>query len=96
MLLVKVLKELKDKYFYIFNYYKELKLKCSIKIFDYIDKFAYLMWKDVRENRYVLEYLLSNENMVRSMENFKFMGSPETRVKAIKEMLKKVTKSNLL
>lgn len=87
---------LKDKYFYIFNYYKELKLKCSIKIFDYIDKFAYLMWKDVRENRYVLEYLLSNENMVRSMDNFKFMGSPETRVKAIKEMLKKVTKSNLL
>ena len=54
------------------------------------------MWKDVRENRYVLEYLLSNENMVRSMDNFKFMGSPETRVKAIKEMLKKVTKSNLL
>lgn len=87
---------LKDKYFYIFNYYKELKLKCSIKIFDYIDKFAYLMWKDVRENRYVLEYLLSNENMVHSMDNFKFMGSPETRVKAIKEMLKKVTKSNLL
>lgn len=86
---------LKDKYYYIFTYYKKLKLKCRIEIFEYLDKFAYLKWEDIRGNRYVLEYLLVNEDMVRTMDNFKFMGDPDTRVDGIKAMLKELKERNL-
>jgi len=73
---------LKDDYNYIFEEYKGKKWKISVDPFEYLDSFAYKAWRDIRENKYVLKYLLSNKEMIKTMSNFDFMGSPEQRVKA--------------
>ena len=81
---------LKDKYFYIFKHYKELKPTCLTNPFELLDKYGDLKWKDIKENKYVLEYLLSIEEKVKTMDNFAFMGSPDQRIDAFKYMLRKI------
>ena len=81
---------LKDKYNAIFQYYGDLKLKCTINVLDMIDDYGYKNWRDIIENQYVLSYLLSRQEMVRTMPNFSFMGSPEERIKELKACLKKI------
>lgn len=83
---------LKDKYSDIFNHFKERKLKCKISPFEYLDCYADKSWRDIRENKYLLEYLLSDEEKVRTMPNFAFMGSPDDRVAGLKNFLKRLEK----
>lgn len=81
---------LKDKYYYIFQYYRDLDLKCKTNPFELLEKFGDLKWEDIRSNRYVLSYLLSNEELVKAKDNFAFMGPPQQRIAALKQMLKKL------
>ena len=86
---------LKDKYYYIFTYYKDVKFTCDIPIHDFLDKYAELCWRDIRENRYVLEFLLSDEEEIKTMDVFAFLGEPNERVSIIKNMLKELKRKNL-
>lgn len=79
-----------DKYYYIFKHYKDLKLECKENIIFLTEKFYDLKWSDVCKNKYVLEYLLSDEEKLRSMSNFRFIGKPEEVVDCIKSMLKEL------
>ena len=79
-----------DKYYYIFKHYKNLKLKCKENTIYLTEKFGDLKWKDIRKNKYVLEYLLSDEKKLRTMSNFKFIGKPDEVVDCIKSMLKEL------
>ncbi len=79
-----------DKYYYIFKHYKDLKLKCQENTILLTEKFSDLKWRDIRKNKYVLEYLLSDEEKLRTMSNFKFMGTPDDVVAGIKSMLKEL------
>lgn len=79
-----------DKYYYIFKHYKDLKLKCKENTILLTQKLSDLKWRDIRKNKYVLEYLLSNEAQLRTMSNFKFMGKPDDVVAGIKRMLKEL------
>lgn len=79
-----------DKYFYIFKHYKDLNLKCKLNTVELLDKLAFLKWRDIRENRYLLKYLLSKEEQLRTMPNFRFMGTPDQVVEGIKKMLEKL------
>ncbi len=79
-----------DKYYYIFKHYKDLKLKCKENTIFLTEKFSDLKWRDIRKNKYVLEYLLSDEEKLRTMSNFKFMGTPDDVVAGIKRMLKEL------
>jgi hypothetical protein len=78
------------KYYYIFKHYKDLKLKCKENTILLTEKFSDLKWGDIRKNKYVLEYLLSDEEKLRTMSNFKFMGKPDDVVAGIKRMLKEL------
>lgn len=81
---------LKDKYTDIFNYFKKKESMCKIDPFEYLDSYGDKCWRDIIENKYLLEYLLSDEEKVRTMKNFAFMGSPDERVEGFKSFLKKL------
>jgi hypothetical protein len=53
-----------------------------------------LCWKDIRENRYVLEFLLSDEQKIKTMDVFAFLGEPNERVVIIKNMLEELKRKN--
>ena len=67
-----------------------MKLKCKENTILLTEKFSDLKWRDIRKNKYVLEYLLSDEEKLRTMSNFKFMGTPDDVVAGIKRMLKEL------
>ena len=67
-----------------------MKLKCKENTIYLTEKFGDLKWKDIRKNKYVLEYLLSDEKKLRTMSNFKFIGKPDEVVDCIKSMLKEL------
>lgn len=48
--------------------------------------------QDIKKNKYLISYLLSNEEMVKTMSNFDFMGPPNERIKILKNDLKKCGK----
>ena len=84
-----------DKYYYIFEHYKDLKLKCGRCLILLPDKFYELKWRDICKNKYVLEYLLTNEYKLRTMSNFRFMGNPDQVVNEIKYMLKELRRRDV-
>ena len=86
---------LNDKFHYIFRYYKDLELTQKEDIGELIDKFADLKWRDIRKNKYVLKYLLSNQEKLRTIDNFKFIGSPDQVVNCFKTMLKELGDSDV-
>ena len=81
---------LKDKYYCIFKHYKDRKFKCTLNPFEYIDHYSEMSLRDTRWNKYVLRYLLSDEEKVKTMSNFAFMGNPEERVQMMKADLKRL------
>lgn len=81
---------IKDKYSYIFKYFKDKKWEYAIDPFLYLNHYSNMAMNDVRKNKYLLKYLLSNEEYVCSMKNFEFIGSPEERIKLLKSDLKKL------
>ncbi len=81
---------LKDKYFYIFKHYKDRKFKCTVNPFEYIDHYSEMSLRDTRWNIYVLRYLLSDEEKIKTMSNFAFMGDPEQRIQLIKSDLQRL------
>ena len=81
---------LADSYNYIFKYFKKDNCKCCVSPFDWLDHYALMAFKDTRQNKYVLQHLLDNEKDVLTLKNFDFMGSPEQRIKLIKEDLSKL------
>ena len=81
---------LKDKYFYIFKHYKDRKFKCTVNPFEYIDHYSEMSLRDTRWNKYVLRYLLSDEEKIKTMSNFAFMGDPEKRVQLMKAYLQHI------
>lgn len=81
---------LKDEYYCIFKHYKDRKFKCSVNPFEYIDHYSEMSQRDTRRNKYVLRYLLSNEEKIKTMPNFAFMGDPEKRVQLMKDDLKRI------
>ena len=81
---------LKDKYFYIFKHYKDRKFKCTINPFEYLNQYRTISMNDTRGNKYILRYLLSNEENVKTMSNFAFIGDPEQRIQLIKSDLQRL------
>ena len=81
---------LKDKYYCIFKHYKNRKFKCTVNPFEYIDYYSEMSLRDTRWNKYVLRYLLSDEEKIKTMSNFAFMGDPEKRVQLMKADLKRL------
>ncbi len=81
---------LKDKYNFIFNHYKDKKFNCTIDPFEYIAHYTEMSLQDTRCNKYVLKYLLSDEEKIKTMPNFAFMGDPEQRVQLIKSDLQRL------
>ncbi|HML99891.1 MAG TPA: DUF4238 domain-containing protein [Bacilli bacterium] len=80
-----------DDFNYIWKHFKEKEnLKPNYNPYDFLDHYAKQCINDTRNNRYALEYLLSNEDKVRKMSNFSFMGSPNERIKLIKRDLNRV------
>lgn len=88
---------LKDKYYCIFKHYKDRQLKCTVNPFEYINHYSEISLQDTKFNKYVLKFLLSDEEKVKTMPNFAFMGDPEKRVQMIKNDLKFIeNQENLL
>jgi len=84
---------LSDEYNYIFKEYKGKKWETQVNPFEYLDRFAFKTWRDIQGNKYLLEYLLAREDMVRKMDiNFGFMGTPDERIKAFKYFLAELNK----
>lgn len=81
---------IKDKYAYIFKHFKNKKWMYNINPFSYLDHYSEMAVNDTRKNKHLLKYLLSIEDKVRKMENFKFMGSPDKRIQMIKADLEKL------
>jgi len=47
-------------------------------------------WRDIEGNRYLLEYFLSQEEMVRTHDHFDVMGTPDEKIEYLKNCLKKL------
>ncbi len=81
---------LKDKYYCIFKHYKDRKFKCTVNPFEYIGHYLKMCFQDARWNKYILRFLLSDEEKVKTMPNFAFMGDPEQRIQQIKSDLQRL------
>lgn len=55
----------------------------------YPDHFSMMAMQDIKQNKYLISYLLSNEEVVKTMNNFSFMGPPDKRIDILKNDLKK-------
>lgn len=82
---------LNDRYSYIFKHYNARQLECTCNPFDLIDKFGELKWKDICKNKYLLQYLLSDEDKLRTMSNFAFLRKNGDVVEIFKKMLGDLT-----
>lgn len=51
----------------------------------YPEHFSMMAKQDIKKNKYLISYLLSNEEMVKTMSNFDFMGPPNERIKILKK-----------
>ena len=78
---------IKDKYFYVFQHYSGLNPKCLYNPLELMDKFYQRSWNDIVANKHVLKYLLERESLVRSMDNFRFLGTPDQRIANLESML---------
>lgn len=80
-----------DDFNYIWKYFQGKEdIKPSYNPYDFFDHYAQQCINDTRKNKYALEYLLSNEDKVRSMSNFNFMGDADERMVIIKSDLEKL------
>ena len=82
----------KEKYHYIFDHYQDRDLICRIDPFAYVDYYSEACFRDTKRNKYVLKFLLSDEEKVKTMPNFAFMGNPEQRIKLLKSDLERLEK----
>jgi hypothetical protein len=81
-----------DEYSEIFNQYKDKHIDLHIDPFEFLEKYGEYAWRDIRQNKYALKYLLDNEEMVKTMKNFAFMGDPDSRIAFFKECYAATTK----
>lgn len=79
------------EYNYIFKQYKKEQLEPKYDPFRFLDQYGLMSDNDVRNNLYLIAYLLSNENEIRTMKNFAFMGDPDRRVKLFKDDFRRIT-----
>lgn len=81
---------LRDKYCCIFEHYKDRRFNCTVNPFEYIEHYSEMGLRDTRGNQYLLRYLLFDEEKVKTMSNFAFMGDPEKRIQLMKADLKHI------
>lgn len=81
---------LDDKAHCIFEHYKGMELNFTVNPFDMLDKYYQNSWQDIAKNKYVLKFLLSDEEKIKTMSNFAFLGSPDERVAIFKNLLKQL------
>ena len=81
---------IEDRFYYIFEYFKDLKLQATFNVLAYIDHYSEMAINDTRWNIHVLKYLLSDEEKLKTMKNFAFMGPPDIRVALLKQDLQKL------
>lgn len=82
---------LADEFNYIWEYFKN---KSSFGFvmdpYVFLTHYTKMCINDTRHNLYALEYLLANENWVRSTKNFSFMGTPDERIRKIKQDIERL------
>lgn len=80
-----------DEFNYIWEYYKDKEdIRPRKNPFDFPDRIAQMCMDDTRNNIYALEYLISSEDKVRTMNNFNFMGTPDERIEIIKNDIRRL------
>ncbi len=73
--------------------FPEAKFESLINPSDWCEKFGQYAYNDTWGNSYVIKYLLSQEEYVREKDNiFGFMGTPDERIKQLKECLNRLEK----
>lgn len=86
--LIKHVKE--DEFGYIFSHFENEKKDTIYNPDDFLKKYSQMCLNDTRNNIYSLRHLLKNEEFVRTMPNFDFMGSPDKRIEMIKSDIRKI------
>ena len=60
---------------------------------DLFDEVVKNVLKDFNTNKYIYDYLLNNEELIRKNKNLDFLGTPDERMDYIKEKYKKLWKN---
>lgn len=85
-----------DEYGYIFKHFKNFKFKSIYNPDEFLLKYGKMCLDDTRNNIYSLKHLLKNEEFVRTMPNFDFMGPPDKRIEIVKADKRRIEKSKLV
>jgi len=73
-----------DVYRYIFECFEDTPIQSVYHPNNFLNQYAKMGINDTRNNLYGLKHLLNNENDVRTLPNFAFMGTPDQRIQHIK------------
>lgn len=84
-----------DSYNYIYKYFKQEDSKSNVNPIDWLEHYAFMAFKDTRQNKYLLQSLLDNKKDVLTMKNFDFMGHPKSRIKLIEDDLRRLSNKAL-